>query len=531
EKRLVEYINHASERIIPKEVSFLLYDTFGFPLELTLEVANEYGFSVDLEGFKEELEKQKRLSRASRHEDQSMNLQNEAMMNFHQDSLFVGYDTLETQATVIGLFKNQKQVDFASGEVLAVFSETPFYGEAGGQVGDIGTVIIDNNDFRVFNTTKLPNGQNAHLVDFQDAVVHLGDSVTLIVDEKFRTNVIRNHSSTHLMNEALRRVVGEHVYQQGSRVGSDNFHFDFNHYALLTASQIIAIEDLVNQQIQAAHSVVIKEMPLSEAKEMNVQAVFGEKYGDIVRVVNMDFSKELCGGCHVRNTKDIKQFVILSVESKGSGIYRIEATSGTNAEYELQKTVVNIVNEIDDLRLKIHDLNVKAAEEKINFEVSAIPRTPFVVSYRYIVKLREESMLLREQLKELEKRYVKFKKDAFVIDLDSFLNQVINIQSYRILITKTAFLEIDHAKDAVDRLADKLGESLIFFANLINERLVFICKSKIAALHAGNLVKMAATFTNGNGGGKSDFAQAGGKDLSKVDDALVLIKQEVVSKL
>ena len=338
-------------------------------------------------------------------------------------------------------------------------------------------------------------------------------------------------SSTHLMNEALRRVVGEHVYQQGSRVGSDNFHFDFNHYALLTASQIIAIEDLVNQQIQAAHSVVIKEMPLSEAKEMNVQAVFGEKYGDIVRVVNMDFSKELCGGCHVRNTKDIKQFVILSVESKGSGIYRIEATSGTNAEYELQKTVVNIVNEIDDLRLKIHDLNVKAAEEKINFEVSAIPRTPFVVSYRYIVKLREESMLLREQLKELEKHYVKFKKDAFVIDLDSFLNQVINIQSYRILITKTAFLEIDHAKDAVDRFADKLGESLIFFANLINERLVFICKSKIAALHAGNLVKMAATFTNGNGGGKSDFAQAGGKDLSKVDDALVLIKQEVVSKL
>ncbi|MGD9604956.1 MAG: alanine--tRNA ligase [Bacilli bacterium] len=531
EKRLVDYINHAEDKLISKEASFLLYDTFGFPLELTLEVANEYGFEVDTEGFKFELEKQKQRARASRSDDQSMNSQNEEMMNFHEVSHFIGYESLEVQSKIIGLFKNQKSVKKATNEVLVVFEKTPFYGEAGGQVGDIGTVIFNNDDFPVLNTTKLPNGQNASLVDFKSHEIKLNDSVHLIVDQDFRTDVIRNHSSTHLMNEALRKIVGLHIYQQGSSVGQETFHFDFNNYSLISSEQIIAIEDLVNEHIKASHPVIIKEMPIDEAKKMNVQAVFGEKYGDIVRVVNMDFSKELCGGCHVKNTGDIKKFVILSVESKGSGIYRIEGTSGKNVEIELQKAVSNITKEIFELRAKIDDLCKKANQDNIELDCLVIPATSYIPSYRYIVNLRNELASLREQNKDLEKRFVKLKKDQFVIELDLFANQVINKNGNYLLFSKTNIPEVDLAKDLVDRLADKYGRSLIFIANVNQDRIVFICKSKINSLHAGNIVKMAAIFTNGNGGGRNDFAQAGGKDLAKVDGALNLIKEEVLKQL
>ncbi|MDD3106722.1 MAG: alanine--tRNA ligase [Bacilli bacterium] len=402
EKRLVDFIHHASEKVVPKEVSFLLYDTFGFPLELTLEVASEYGFSVDVDGFKLELEKQKQRARASRNDNQSMNTQNEEMMNFHKESHFVGYSVLEAKTQVIGIFKNHKQVKKAVGETLVVFASTPFYGESGGQVGDIGSVIFQNNDFPVINTTKMPNGQNASLVDFKEQEISVGDFVDLIVDEEFRTNVIRNHSATHLMNEALRKIVGSHIYQQGSSVGPDGFHFDFNNYSLISSEQILAIEDLVNQQIKAAHQVVIREMPIEEAKKMDVQAVFGEKYGDVVRVVNMNFSKELCGGCHVKNTSEIKRFAILSVESKGSGVYRIEGTTGKNLEPELRKTVLNLEKEISELRNKISYLKKSANDEKIPLEVNLISSTEFERSYRYIINLREELSLLREQYKELE---------------------------------------------------------------------------------------------------------------------------------
>ncbi|MGD9886897.1 MAG: alanine--tRNA ligase [Bacilli bacterium] len=531
EKRLVDYINHAQEKIIPKEVSFLLYDTFGFPLELTLEVGSEFGFSVDLEGFKSELERQKQLSRASRNENQSMNSQNEAMMNFHNESIFVGYETLEVRTNVIGLFKNQEIVRQASNEVLVVFAKTPFYGESGGQVGDIGTVIFDNSDFHVIDTIKLPNGQNASLVDFKDTIIKTGDFVHLMVDEEYRSNVIRNHSSTHLMNEALRQIVGSHIYQQGSSVGSESFHFDFNNYSLITNEQIIAIEDLVNMQIKMGNPVVIKEMSISDAKKMNVQAVFGEKYGEIVRVVNMNFSKELCGGCHVRNTSEIKKFVILSVESKGSGIYRIEGTSGTNVEVQLQNNVKNIQKEIDEFRFKIQELIEQAKLEQIELNFIPIAKTPFVLSYRYIINLRNESLQLREQVKDLDKKLTKLRKDQFVIDLDSFLEKVTLIKDTNVLVIKTLLPEVNNVKDLIDRLSDKLGQSIIFIANIFNERVVFICKSKKTSLHAGELVKKAAVFTNGNGGGRQDFAQAGGKDIDKVEEALTLVEKEILNEL
>jgi alanyl-tRNA synthetase len=531
EKRLVDYINHASEKIIPKETSFLLYDTFGFPLELTVEVATEYGFAVDTEGFKAELEKQKNRARASRGDDQSMNTQNEDMINFHEPSQFVGYQNLETDAKIVGLFKNQKKVKSASGEVLAVFDQTPFYGESGGQVGDTGVVIQGINDYKVINTTKLPNMQNASLVDFRDQLLKVGDMVRLIVDDEYRGAITRNHSATHLMNEALRQVVGSHIYQQGSYVGPTNLHFDFNNYSLISGEQILAVEKLVNQEIKKANTVNVKEMAIADAKKMNVQAVFGEKYGEVVRVVNMNFSKELCGGCHVRNTKDIKKFAVLSVESKGSGIYRIEATTAANIQPELERTAENLAKEIRELRQKIADLGNAAQSEGITLNYLEIPSSKFVESYQYILDCREELNRVREQVKDLEKLYNKTKKEKYVISTDEFLAKSLTIKNYNVLITGLEIPELDLVKDLADRLADQLGQSVIFIANVTNDKVVFLCKNKIASLHAGNLVKTAAQICQGNGGGRSDFAQAGGRDLSKVEDALAEVRKIILGTL
>ncbi len=531
EKRLVDYINHASEKIIPKETSFLLYDTFGFPLELTVEVATEYGFAVDTEGFKGELEKQKNRARASRGDDQSMNTQNEDMINFHEPSQFIGYQNLETDAKIVGLFKNQKKVKSASGEVLAVFDQTPFYGESGGQVGDTGVVIQGVNEFKVINTTKLANMQNAAVVDFRDQKLKVGDLVRLIVDEDYRSAITRNHSATHLMNEALRQVVGSHIYQQGSYVGPSNLHFDFNNYSLISGEQILAVEKLVNQEIKKATLVNVTEMTITDAKKMNVQAVFGEKYGEVVRVVNMDFSKELCGGCHVRNTKDIRKFAVLSVESKGSGIYRIEATTAANIKPELERMAENLVKEIRELRQKITDLAKTAQSEGIALDYTEIPTSKFVESYQYILDCREELNRVREQVKDLEKLYNKTKKEKFVISTDEFLAKSLTIKNYNVLITELQIPELDLVKDLADRLADQLGQSVIFIANVANEKVVFLCKNKIAALNAGNLVKTAAQICQGNGGGRSDFAQAGGRDLTKVKDALAEVRKIILGTL
>ena len=531
EKRLIDYIIHANEKIIPKDVCFMLYDTFGFPLELTLEVAEEYGFNVDTDGFNEELEKQKARARASRSDDQSMNMQNEDMLNFHEDSIFVGYDTLEIDSTVIGLFQNGNSVDFAYDNCLAVFSVTPFYAESGGQIGDIGYIELNGEEHKVTNTTKLPNFQHASMIQLKNDTIHVGDKVKLVVDSTFRNQVMKNHSATHLMNEALRIVAGKHVIQQGSYVSERSLRFDFNNYNLLTTDEILEVEKIVNQEIKRGNQVKISEMALDDAKKLGVQAVFGEKYGDVVRVVDMDFSKELCGGTHVRNTSEIEKFAILSLESKGSGIFRIEAATSSNIKSELMQSIANINSEINDLNQKINDIIKHAKADGINLDYQELKQSDFLDSYQLIINRREELYHVREQVKDLDKKYQKIKKEKNVIGLDEYLTNVLTINGYNVLIFKTYDLEVDVLKDLLDRLSDKLLSSIVFAANIIQDKIIFVCKNKINSLHAGNLVKQAAISTNGNGGGRSDFAQAGGKDQSKLDAVLTEIKEMIENKI
>lgn len=529
EKKLLDYLKQGEDKNVSGAFAFLLYDTFGFPIELTLEVVEEAGFKLDLDGFYQQLERQKEQSRSSRNDESSLGSQNEAMLNFKEESTFVGYHNLSLETKVIALFQDQKRVESASGTVLVVFEDTPFYAEAGGQIGDLGTLYKDNQEYKIITTTRLPNFQHASLLELGRGILNVGDQVRLEVSSSFRSRVERNHSATHLLNEALRKVLGGHVSQQGSFVGDNILRFDFNNYHPLTDDELLQIEELVKEQIKAATPVLISEMPLEEAKKMDVQAVFGEKYEDIVRVVNMNFSKELCGGCHVKNTADIQNFAILSIESKGSGIYRIEATTGDNIEKELEKTLENINQEINNLLIKRNELIQQAQTEKIEINVTDFHLSALESSYKSIINRRKELNHLRNEVKEWDKKISKGRKR--VVPLEEYLEKTLTIGSNNVLISKAFALETEVLKELVDRLADKLEQYVIFLASVLEDKVIFVCKNKIPSLHAGNLVKQAAQITKGKGGGRGDFAQAGGNDLSMVDEALKAITSQIKSSL
>ncbi|MFA7435176.1 MAG: alanine--tRNA ligase [Bacilli bacterium] len=531
EKKLLDYIKASPTKLVTDKEAFLLYDTFGFPIELTVEVALENGFNVDLDGFKRELARQKELSRASRNEEYTMNTQNEDMLNFKESSEFVGYENYSIDSKIIGIFSEGNLVESASGEVLLVFEKTPFYGEGGGQVGDLGIIVYNNKTFKVTNTIKLPNEQNVSVVDLEDTIIETNATVHLSIDNDYRNQVIKNHTATHLLNEALRVVLGKHVHQQGSYVGSDSLRFDFNGYNLPTNEEILAIEKIVNEEIKKAKKVDINYYPIEEAKKMNVQAVFGEKYGSIVRVVSTDFSMEFCGGCHVKNTADIEKFAITSVESKGSGIYRIEASTGLNINKALAYTLENINNEIHDLFVKQSNIISEAKENGITLVNEIIELTDVLPSYETVINRRNELNLIRENVKELDKLYNKLRRDSLVIPLDDYLKNNLTINGYNVLICKSKDLPTDNLKDLVDRLSEKLENSVVLIASYSDKNVVFVCKNKIDKLQAGKLVKEAAIVAGGNGGGRNDFAQAGGKDPNKVDEALEVVKSLVKNTL
>ena len=535
EKKLIDYIN-TNDKEVSKEFAFLLYDTFGFPIELTEEVALEYGKSVDINGFKEELKKQKEKAKASRNAIDSMNTQNEDMLNFKEPSSFIGYDKLTCESKINGIFANGKLTDKAAGKLVLTFDQTVFYATSGGQIGDSGIVSFNGNDFNVLDSFGLPNNQHAVLVDTNDITLAVGDEVILNVDEELRNKSAANHSGTHLLNEALRTVLGSHVKQQGSSVNSESLRFDFNNFVLPTDEELLKVEDLVNSEISKNAKTDIVELPLEEAKKLGVQAVFGEKYGDVVRVVTIGFSKELCGGTHVANTKDINKLAVLGVESKGSGIFRIECVTGSDSDVmeAISNTVKVYQKDIDELRSKANTLLQNAKAENINLnskDYDAIEKTTLSGSYKAILQYRNELNKLREAVKELDKEYAKLKRESNSVGMDSFLPMAEDINGKKVLIFKVENLDVNALKDLVDRLADKLGDSVVFACNVVSPKVIFVCKNKLSALKAGELVKKAATITLGGGGGRDDFAQAGGKDETKVEEALLEVKKLIGDKL
>ena len=522
EKRLKDYINSSDVKVIPGDVAFMLYDTFGFPIDLTLEAASEYGFDVDMEGFKAELKAQKERARGARTSIQSMNTQNEEMMKFTDKSEFIGYDNLDSTSKVIAVFSDGNKVQEASGKVIIVLDETPFYAEMGGQIGDTGIVNVNGNEHEVIDTIKLPNGQAGLVVEMDEELIKENDYIKCYVNKEKRTFTEYNHSATHIMNEALRKVVGSHVSQQGSYVSDSVLRFDFNNFSNLTNEEIIKIEDLVNENIQKAYEIKTLNLPIEEAKKLGAQAMFGEKYGDVVRVVDMTCSKEFCGGCHAKNTSDLSKFAILSIESKGSGIFRIEATTSENIAKQIDLVLSNIYKEISALEERI-----KAYAKTLNIESPKLNKPEYLDSYKYIVLVKEYNEELKHCAKQLEKQVSNLERQKNALSIDDFKNDYEEVNSCKLLFKKIEDADMNNLKDLVDALAENLGNALVMFANISNGKIVFVCKNKLQGFSAGKLVKAAAMICGGNGGGRDDFASAGGKDVSKVDEALQAVKDEV----
>ena len=494
EKHIEEAIKKEGN-VISGKTAFMLYDTYGFPIELTLEYAEEHGVKVDVDGFNVALEEQKERSRSARSDVSSMGSQKEEFLNFEEKSEFIGYDNLTSNSKVIGIFDEG-----------IVLDKTPFYATSGGQVGDQG--LIDN--VKVSNVIKLPHGQHLHVIE---GSFTLGQSVTASVNKEVREKTEKNHSATHLLHQALKDIYGTHVVQQGSLVNDKYLRFDFNHYENVSDLNILELERIVNAKIKDDLAIVIKEMPIDEAKKLGAMALFGEKYGDLVRVVNMDYSIELCGGTHTSSTNSIGKFAIISFESTGSGIYRITATTGSNIETEIKVATKHISDELEQLNSKVKE-NFKDLEL---FELTLNTN-----SYQDIINARKYLVEARAKVHDAEKAL----KDSYTKDIIANADSLIPEGTTSKAIIETKNIDNNTLKQLVDVLYDKIKAETLLLVNVDESSATFIAKTD-GKTHAGNLIKSLTSKVNGSGGGRPNLAQGGTKDLTNLDEALILIKEEL----
>ena len=490
---------HADTKQLPGNVVFKLYDTYGFPKELTIEIAEDAGYTVDLEGFNAEMQAQKQRARDARSAEQSMGSQSKALMDFVKPSTFVGYTEKTNIGHVIGLFKDGEEIDEIreSGEVI--LDETCFYAESGGQIYDTGIISNGNMVAKVTKVKKAPHGQALHHIEMVSGTISMGDEVTCTYDYERREKTRANHSSLHLLQAALREIVGDHIAQAGSFNGPDYGRFDFTHYEKLTEEQLHQIESRVNEMIAANVSVTTEVMAIEDAKKSGAIALFDEKYGDTVRVVSMgEYSKEFCGGTHVNNTGDLGVFKIVSEESIGSGVRRI--TSLTKLEA------------------------YKAFKEEEDYLIACSR----ILKNNNPMILQEKLNQLLEENAQLKKENEQAKQKALQAEADAVIQRSESLNGFNVL-----FMEVNNVdgnlKEYAETLRNKLEDSIVFLTSNVNDKLTFVCacskKAVNAGIKAGDLVKKAAEVTNGKGGGRPDIAQAGGKDLDKVTEAINLVKE------
>ncbi len=493
EALLNDAMKQAQDKVLSGAVVFKLYDTYGFPYELTAEIAHDEGFRVDEESFQAEMQKQKERARAARESVESMHSQSVDLMNFETRSEFIGYDTLSVKAKVIGLFKDGVRVESLHGEGYVCFDTTCFYAESGGQAADDGVLVLADHTMPVSDVKKAPHGQHLHKVDCS-IELHEKDEVLLQVDALKRKRVEANHSATHLLQSALKEVVGTHIAQAGSYNNDEYLRFDFTHFEKVTPQQILEIEKIVNEQIQASLVVDKVVMSIEEAKNSGATALFDEKYGDFVRVVSMgSFSKEFCGGCHVNNTSEIGVLKITSEESIGSGIRRISAKTGFSAyeEFKADQLLLRKVSEI--LKMK----STLGVDEKV------------------ATLLKEQAILKKEVEAHVQA--------AIVAQAQALVSSFEQVNDIYVLVKEMNDLDGAQLKEMAISLKDKVANSLVFLSTTKDEKVVFVAaadKAIIKQVHCGNLVKEAAMICDGKGGGRPDLAQSGGKDVAKVGDAL-----------
>ena len=484
---------------------FRLYDTYGFPVELTEEYAEEEGMKVDHEGFEIEMEQQRERARAARQDVDSMQVQGGVLRDVKLESKFVGYDELNTHSSVIAIIKDGELIEQAGmgEEVQVILDNTPFYAESGGQIADRGFLKGDGVTALVKDVQKAPNGQNLHKVIVESGKLKTNQQVTAEVDAENRVKIIKNHTATHLLHRALKDVLGEHVNQAGSLVEPERLRFDFSHFGQIKPEELEQVERIVNEKIWRNIEVNISLKPIAEAKALGAMALFGEKYGDIVRVVRVgDYSLELCGGCHVPNTSVIGLFKIVSESGIGAGTRRIEAVTGESA-YKLLNEQVGLLKDAAD-KLKTNPKDIGSRIDGLMTEIK---------------QLQRENESLAAKLGNIE--------------AGNLVSNAKEIEGITVLSAKVQAADMNNLRNMADDLKQKLGSAVIVLGSAHDGKVNLIAavtKDLIErGYHAGKLIKEVASRCGGGGGGRPDMAQAGGKDPEKLDAALQLVDEWVKS--
>ena len=495
-KKILEQKKEADSGQIDGKSAFYLYDTFGFPIELTVELAGEEGLSVDEDGFAKAMEEQK--ARDNQNFSTRLSADNGLYEKLDAGivSEFIGYDTLKAEETIAAVNNGSEWKDsLKEGEEGTVITaKTPFYATMGGQKGDFGVIVTKNGTFDVQETVKLPGGRIGHIGKVVSGSIAKGETATLEVSALNRSNTCRNHTATHLLQEALREVLGDHVEQSGSYQDGERTRFDFSHGQAMTAEEIKKVEAIVNEKIAEDLPVETKVMSLEEAKKTGAMALFGEKYGDTVRVVMIgDFSRELCGGTHVGHTGDIASFKILSESGVAAGIRRIEALTGRNVTAYYQEM-----------------------EEKLAETARILKTTP--------ASLTERAEHLMAELKALQSENESLKSKAAKEALGDVMDQVVEVNGVKLLATKVSGVDMNGLRELGDQLKAKIAEGVVVLMSDLDGKVNMVAMATDGAMkkgaHAGNLIKGIAALVGGGGGGRPNMAQAGGKNPAGIDEAI-----------
>ena len=509
---LTEYIEETKkngEKLLGGAQAFKLHDTYGFPLDLTIEVAEENGLGVDTDGFNKAMQEQKETARNARSDGSSWDADEAFVFEGAQPTVFEGYSSLKCEAVVVGLAEPGEGTVSAIGrgqKGYVVCDKTPFYAEMGGQSGDIGEILADGKCVaKVINTTKNGDGFYLHEVLCED-VIEKGVRVTLCVDKKNRLDISRNHSATHLLHKALKEVLGTHVAQAGSLVTADRLRFDFSHFEAMTTDELKETERLVNEAVLSMLPIETKELPIAEAKKLGAEAQFGEKYGDVVRVVSMgDYSVEFCGGTHLSNTSQCGLFKIISENGVAAGVRRIEAVTG--------RGVLSYIEEKD----------------------AVIARTGAALKTNLLNEIDKKAESLMAELKENQKEIEAVKSKMAAARANDIMSGIKHIGDINLIVAQLDNSTVDNLRKTGDAIKEKTPMCVCVFGANTDGKISFVAMAGADAVakgvHCGKIIKEITAIAGGSGGGKPDSAQGGGKDASKIDDALARVDEIITSQI
>lgn len=529
EKRLEELFNNNETKEIDGGEAFKLYDTYGFPIELTIEYAAERGFTVNKEDFYKHMEMQKVMARNNRKVVSGMNLQNELLMNYKEESTFVGYEKLGNKTEVNAIIVDNNFVDSLRDEGYIFLKENPFYAESGGQIYDTGYLKNDDCKAEVLDCIKAPNKQHLLHIKLLSGELKKGSTVLTHVMQDRREEIMKHHSATHLLQKTLQEFLGDKVHQAGSRVDDKSFRFDFTYHGRLSDNQIMKLEEKVNEKVQADYQTTIEYLSLEEARKKGAMALFDDKYGDIVRVVTMGDSIELCAGTHVPNTKMIDKIAIVSIENKGADTFRIEGTTTNHINDLLHKAVAPYQEEIMKILTKAKSLLIEAKSQDIELSFNFTFEDKELTSYQDVIDYKNKLAALKEEVKQLEKNYRNLRAQKTTSDLTAFTTNMEVINGIKVCAAILENYDVDMIKNLADAINNKYDNCFVLLANVKNNNVNIIAKSNSDKINCGTFVKELSIKCKGNGGGSKNFAQGGGSDASNLASHIKTIKENLAT--